>query len=82
MAQNVYYPYDFEAHKNLFHKQFPIAVYYFMDGAVYSFAKKSPNITANIFYLYKVRLWRRIFQDSEPQIQSIWYFLNNGFRDC
>ena len=34
MARNVYYPYDFEAHKNLFHKQFPISVYYFMEGAV------------------------------------------------
>ena len=30
----VYYPYDFESHKNLSHKQFPISVYYFMDGAV------------------------------------------------
>ena len=34
MARNVYYPYDFEAHKNLSHKQFPISVYYFIDGAV------------------------------------------------
>ena len=34
LARKVYYPYDFEAHKNLFHKQFPISVYVFMDGAV------------------------------------------------
>ena len=34
MARSVYYPCDFEAHKNLSHKQFPISVYYFMDGAV------------------------------------------------
>ena len=34
MARNVYYPYDFEAHKNLSHKQFPIEVYYFMNGAL------------------------------------------------
>ena len=33
-ARNVYYPYDFEAHKNLSHNQFPILVYYFMDYAV------------------------------------------------
>ena len=31
----VYYPYDFEAHKNLSHKQFLIQVYYFMDYAVH-----------------------------------------------
>ena len=31
---SVYYPYDFEAHKNLSHKQFLIQVYYFMDYAV------------------------------------------------
>ena len=35
MSRNVYYPDDLEAHKNLSHKQFPIGVYYFMDGAVY-----------------------------------------------
>ena len=35
MIRNVYDPYDFEAHKNLSHKQFPISVYYFMNGAVY-----------------------------------------------
>ena len=35
MARNVYYPYDFEAYKNLSHKQFTISVYYFMDGAVF-----------------------------------------------
>ena len=34
MARNVYYPYDFEAHRNLSHKQFQIKVYYFMDYAV------------------------------------------------
>ena len=28
---NVYYPDDFEAHKNIFHKQFLIEVYFFMD---------------------------------------------------
>ena len=31
MARNVYYPYDFEAHKNLSQA---ISVYYFMDGAL------------------------------------------------
>ena len=36
MARNVYYPDDFETHKNLSHKQFPIEMYYFMDGAVLS----------------------------------------------
>ena len=34
MAQNVYYPYDFETHKNLSHKQLWLIVYYFMDYAV------------------------------------------------
>ena len=34
MAQNSYYPYDFEVHKNLSHKQLWLTVYYFMDGAV------------------------------------------------
>ena len=34
MARNVYYNHEIEAHKNLFHKQFPIKVYYFMDYAV------------------------------------------------
>ena len=29
MARNVYYPDDFEAHKNLSHKQFSPKVYYF-----------------------------------------------------
>ena len=43
MARNVYYPYDFEAHKNLSHKQFPISVYYFMDGAILDFEKKFKN---------------------------------------
>ena len=45
MARNVYYPYDFEAHKNLFHKQFPISMYYFMDGAVISstYGPQSPG---------------------------------------
>ena len=33
---SVYYPYDFEAHKNLSHKQFLIQVYYFMDYAVFA----------------------------------------------
>ena len=32
---SMYYPYDFEAHKNLSHKQFPILVYYFMYYAVF-----------------------------------------------
>ena len=32
---SVYYPYEFEAHENLSHKQFLIWVYYFMDYAVY-----------------------------------------------
>ena len=31
---SVYYPYDFEAHKNLSHKQLWLTVYYFMDYAV------------------------------------------------
>ena len=31
---SVYYPYDFETHKNLSHKQLWLIVYYFMDGAV------------------------------------------------
>ena len=35
MARRGYYPDDFAAHKNLFHKQFLPKVYYFMDGAVY-----------------------------------------------
>ena len=35
MARNVYYPYDFEAHKNLSHKQFPIKVHYFLDHDVF-----------------------------------------------
>ena len=34
MAQKVYYPDDFEAHKNLSHKRFPISVFYLMNGAV------------------------------------------------
>ena len=34
MARNLYYPCDFEAHKNLSHKQFSPKVYYFMDYAV------------------------------------------------
>ena len=34
---SVYYPYDFEAHKNLSHKQFLIQVYYFMAYAVQKF---------------------------------------------
>ena len=34
MARNVYYPDDFEAHKNLSHKQFSLFVYYFMDVVV------------------------------------------------
>ena len=33
---SVYYPYDFEAHKNLSHRQFLIQVYYFMDYAVHA----------------------------------------------
>ena len=32
---HMYYSYDFEAHKNLSHKQFLIQVYYFMDYAVF-----------------------------------------------
>ena len=36
---SVYYPYDFEAHKNLSHKQFLIQVYYFMDYAVAGFGE-------------------------------------------
>ena len=34
MARNVYYQDDFEVHKNLSRKQFPISVYYFMGVAV------------------------------------------------
>ena len=34
MARNVYYSDDFETHKKLSHKKFPMEVYYFMDGAV------------------------------------------------
>ena len=33
LARNMYYPDDFEAHKNLSHKQFTISVCYFIDGA-------------------------------------------------
>ena len=36
MARNVYYPDDFDAHKNISHKLFPISVFYFMDYAVSS----------------------------------------------
>ena len=38
MIRNVYYPYDFETHKNLSHKQVWLTVYYFMDGPVLLFS--------------------------------------------
>ena len=40
---SVYYPYEFEAHKNLSHKQFLIQVYYFMDYAVKCFTLMWPT---------------------------------------
>ena len=33
-GSNVYQNHEFEAHKNLSHKQFQVKVYYFMDYAV------------------------------------------------
>ena len=41
---SVYYLYDFEAHKNLSHKQFPILVYYFIDYAVNPRINSRPQI--------------------------------------
>ena len=35
---SMYYNHDFEAHKNLSHKQLWLIVYYFMDYAVDSFS--------------------------------------------
>ena len=40
---SVYYNYDFEAHKNLSHKQLWLTVYYFMDFAVYAIFGSSPS---------------------------------------
>ena len=49
---SVYYPYDFEAHKNLSHKQFLIQVYYFMDYAVNrSHVEKIEYSKFNLFVL-------------------------------
>ena len=42
-ARNVYYPYDFEAHKNLSHKQFALSVNYFMDTPVCIVGKFFPT---------------------------------------
>ena len=79
MARNAYYPYDFEAHENLSHKQFSIWVYYFMDHAVYDtyqWCRSPMTQTLNIFVRNKNRedgefdLGRKVREDPLAMVKE------------
>ena len=53
----MYYRYDFETHKNLSHKQFPISVYYFMDYTVCVSFKGQASQSKNVRVTFSIILF-------------------------
>ena len=84
MARSVYYPDDFETHKNLSHKQFPILVYYFMDGAVKCpfslFDISSTSFSRRLSFSCWFSFWRRriwlfwTYESSWLKFRIFWNF--------